>query len=285
MKRKIVNSKRYMNTDITIHVIDEGQGTVLLQESIENAFGEFERIVKNYTRFENTSELSKLNLNSGNWFKVSEEFFYLIEKLLDLAKNTDGAFDPTVIDFLDIYGYNSKKDFSNLKNPNLNEIIKKTVKNRSSYNSIQLNKDKLSVQLMKNQKIDLGGIGKGYAIDCAYNKLSLVNSNFLIDAGGDIRTKGLNELGNIWEVGLKSQNGIFGKIKLDNMALASSGSWARKVKNFHHLISPKDGKPSEQSFDTIFVIAPDATMADGWATALFINPELKTPENLHFITK
>jgi thiamine biosynthesis lipoprotein len=66
----------------------------------------------------------------------------------------------------------------------------------------------------------------------------------------------------------------FGVIELQNQALAASGSWARKVGNFHHLLDPKTGKPIEKNYGTVFVVAASATDADVWATAFFVKPEL-----------
>lgn len=289
----ILRDKKFMNTTITIKAVQNNEATVDIMDAIERAYGEFDRIVKQYTRFDESSELSNLNRNSGTWVKISGEFFDLVKYMLDLADQTDGAFDPTIIDFLDVYGYNKNYDYSNLENPELNKIIDERAKNRPSWNEIELDPEGKRVKLSKDQRIDLGGVGKGYAIDCAYNQLLKTIPNFLIDAGGDLRSSGTNEEGTLWSVGLKSMSQeevpeVIGGLTLDNEAVASSGSWARKVKQFHHLINPKTGLPENQ-FRTVYVQAKSAIDADAWATALFVGGDSithKMPEQLkHYVVR
>jgi len=281
----ITRDKNFMNTTITFKVVKDKATTVQVLDAIEEAFGEFDRIVKKYTRFNENSELSNLNRQPEKWVEVSDEFFWLIEYMLKLAKKTHGAFDPTIIDFLEVYGYDKNYDFSKLDNPELDNLVKKIASERKSWEDIEMNKKTKEVKLAKNQKIDLGGVGKGYAIDCAFEKLKKVSDNFLIDAGGDMRASGVNEKGELWKVGMKDKKfgveELIGYIELDNEALACSGSWSRQVKQFHHLIDPKTGKP-KNTLRTIFVQAKDGITSDSWATALFVlgDEEIKLPKGM-----
>lgn len=288
--RKVKRSRDFMKTTITISVAAEGAfSTIEVQDAIELAFGEFDRIVNLYTRFNQTSELARLNRSGGRWHKVSGEFYDLVNKMLELAEKSDGAFDPTTIDFLEVYGYDPNYDFSKLENPKLDEMVREIAKKRASWREIELKSEDTAaisgkqesevpetahfVKLKKGQRIDLGGIGKGYATDCAAGHLEHFG-NFLIDAGGDIRCQGTNEKGEPWRLALKHKHQdtemIIGHIEATKpTALASSGSWARKVKNFHHLINPQTGEPAG-TIATVYVTAPTTTQADGWATALFV---------------
>lgn len=284
----IFKQKEFMKTTITIKVVQTSEPTVDILNTIEEAFGEFDRIVKTYTRFDETSELSNLNRQQNRWIQVSEEFFYLVEYMLNLAEKSNGAFDPTVIDFLETYGYDKNYDFSKSEKPELDTLVRKLVDERPSFKSIEMDKKNLKIKLMTNQRIDLGGVGKGYAIDCAYNKLSKYE-NFLIDAGGDIRTKGKNEKDEFWLVDLlgidkEGKRKPVGQVRLENESIAGSGSWARRFKQFHHLINPATGLP-ENKYSVVYVIAPTAIESDSWATALFVGGEkiLKVmPENFKY---
>ncbi len=274
---KTSRTKKYMNTDITVHVVSENPNTVKTLDAIEEVFGEFDRIVKKFTRFNEDSELSNLNRASGEWVEVSEEFFKLIQFMLKLNKDTNGVFDPTIIDFLEIYGYNKDYDFSKLENPSLDQMVINIAKNRASANQIELDEKNHSVKLVKGQKIELGGCGKGYALDQSKDILMKNGfENFLIDGGGDLIANGKNDKNILWEVGLYSfENGekvLKGMTKLENEALASSGGWARKVKQFHHLINPTNGVP-ENKFATVFIRAKEAIIADSLATTLFVGGE------------
>lgn len=280
--RLIEREKNFMSTIISIKVVQNTESTIAIQDAIEKAFYEFERIVKKYTRFNENSELSNLNRQSGSWVKVSEEFFSLIELMLKIYNESKGAFDPTVIDFLEVYGYDKNYDFSKLNNPDLDNLVKKIATKRPKFNEVELNKKEHKIKLIKNQRIDLGGIGKGYAVDKAFERLSEVSNNFLIDAGGDIRAVGLNNYSNKWTVGLKIHNNeIIQNLEVDNIAVCSSGSWIRKVKQFHHIINPVSGEPHRSKYKTVFCIANTATIADAWATAFFI----LGPDNLNLKPK
>lgn len=280
MKRIVERVKKFMNTDITIKVIQIHEPTIQIQNIIEEAFGEFERIVKRFSRFDENSELSNLNRNSGHSVVVSEEMFFLVERMLEFYKKTDSAFDPTIIGFLEAHGYDRNYDFSKLENTEkLEKEVQDLLQKRIPLDLIKLDKNKLSITLQPGQRLDSGGIGKGYAIDCAAGKISQVTKNFLIDAGGDIFASGLNEKDRVWSIELKA-GGSSGEIKnvglidLENKAIAASGSWARRVGGFHHLIDPVSGKPAVRDFSTVFVLADSAMDADVWATALFVKPEL-----------
>jgi thiamine biosynthesis lipoprotein len=286
--RLIERDKKFMNTTITIKVVQNGESTIAIQDAIDSGFNEFDRIVKQYTRFNQDSELSNLNRNGGKWVQVSDEFFFLIELMLELAEKSEGVFDPTIIDFLEVYGYDANYDYSKLENPRLDSMVEEIVKTRKSFKDIELNKETKSIKLASGQRLDLGGIGKGYAIDCAYEKIIQTASNFLIDAGGDIRANGMNEKGNPWLINLKhfenDAEKIIGEIELINSAIACSGSWARKFKQFHHLINPQSGKP-ENKHTTVYVKYKDATLADAWATTLFVGGEAvlkNAPKDLQY---
>lgn len=236
----------------------------------DQAFQQFHFVIERFSRFDSKSELSRLNQSAGTKYQVSKELFELIKFALDIARKTNGYFDPTIIDFLEGYGYNKHYDFSKLNKPELvKKEIQKLLKSRSSFKDIKLDKNTQTITLKKGQRIDLGSIGKGYAIDLAYNKL-LPLKNFVINAGGDIRVKGADKNKESWKISLKVPTmKPLGYIKLKDKAVCCSGSWARKVKSFHHLINPKSGDP-QNDLKAIFVIANTAMDADAWSTALFI---------------
>lgn len=236
----------------------------------DQAFQQFHFVIERFSRFNNESELSKLNQSAGKKCSVSKELLELIKFALDLARKTNGYFDPTIIDFLEGYGYNKQYDFSKLNKPGLvKKEIQRLLKSRPSFKDIKLDNNTHTITLKKGQRIDLGSIGKGYAIDLAYKKL-LPLKNFVINAGGDIRVKGVNKNQKHWKISLNAPTmKPLGYIKLKDKAICCSGSWARKVKSFHHLINPKSGDP-QNDLKAVFVIANTAMDADAWATAFYI---------------
>ena len=286
-KRRFSEDRPILNTLINITVLSN-LGTVPTKDILSDAFAKFEYVAKKFSRFDKKSELSILNDNSnGKPVKVSAELYNLVDFALQICKKTNGAFDPTVIDYLEMYGYKSKSDFSKIYEENFFKQIKEYSKHRPSPFLIKLNPRLSEIQLLQGQRIDLGSIGKGYAIDLAYNFLSKNLESFIINAGGDIRAKGVKENGSPWIISLAKEpfpnSGMenrdqneWGKVELLNQALAASGRSERKSGVFHHLIDPRTGFPVNHTHQT-FVIADTALEADAWATALFIlgSPGLK----------
>jgi len=265
----------YMSTEIKITFwsdLNRIESTKLMSK----AFGQFARIMEKYTRFNPNSELSKLNSAGGKTWNLDAEFSYLVAKSLEFASFSGGKFDPTIIDLLEINGY--KNSFNPheiaLKQAKGFDIIN-YLKLRPSWKEIKYESNLQQVKLKPNQRLDFGGIGKGYAIDCAAKELHTNCLSFLIDAGGDVYGYGLDYTTSkpwIIDLATKSEAGmhIFGRFQLleTGESIASSGSWARKVGNFHHLLDPHSGKPAENI--QTFVVASTALVADVLATTLFL---------------
>lgn len=276
----------FMNTIIRIQVVSD-KGTVFTRELIAKAFECFDEVVEKYSRFNRQSELSALNAAAGSAHSVSENLFGMVAQALEVAEITDGAYDPTVIDLLEAYGYDAKADFSRLDQPELYAEIQNLSKNRPSFREIELNRAKKTIKLAPKQRLDLGSVGKGFAIDLAYNVLDGNDfDGFLINAGGDVRAYGCNKEGLPWKLLLYrsqlpnsrlTQDNCLGVIPLINKSLAGSGGWARRVGSFHHLLNPKDGLPINTVSQT-YVIANTATESDIWATALFCRGKALLPE-------
>lgn len=259
----------FMNTTISLTAWTN-KDTYRVYDSFESAFRQFTYVVDTFSRFKRNSELSKLNRSGGKWFKTSPELFSLIYKAVDIANQTDGAFDPTIIDLLEMYGYDKSYDFKRLDHrKKLENEIASYIKTRPTFHEIDFDFEAERIKLKKNQRIDLGSIGKGYAVDLASEFLEPLD-NYLIEAGGDIKVFGKNKQGNPWEIDLAIPGKKpVGELRISEGSVASSGKWARQVDYFHHLLNPRDGKPVNDSVIT-FTHAPSAIDADAWSTALFV---------------
>lgn len=265
-----------MNTIIRISIVSS-RGTIFTNEKLYKAFSFFNHVVDKFSRFNIKSELSLLNARKIS--EVSLELFNLIEIAIKASKISDGVYDPTIIDLLEAYGYDKNSSFKGLDNPKIYDEIKKLCKNRPSVNEIELDKNNLTVKLALNQKIDLGSVAKGYAVDLAFNFLQKYKfDGILINAGGDIRCSGVNEFNLPWSIALYkadlpnsglSDNKVWGKVELQNESISGSGGWARKVGVFHHLLNPKNGFPINEISQS-YVIAKTATESDLYSTVLYL---------------
>jgi thiamine biosynthesis lipoprotein len=130
-------------------------------------------------------------------------------------------------------------------------------------------------KLRTDMAIDLGGIAKGYAAGEALKVLKKEGqTSALIDAGGDIYALGLNN-GRPWKIGIRqpSGKGILGALELSDASVSTSGDYERFFEKngvrYHHIFDPRTGYPAS-GVRSVTVVSKDATLADGYSTALFV---------------
>jgi len=236
-----------------------------LRKAADAGFKELLRIDSLFNTFNPISPLSLLNKNKKIKNKDIEN---VVRKAIEISELTGGAFDITVYPLLLLWGFYDSVP------PNrtpLKEEIKKVL-DSVSYKKIKILKDTV---FLYGCSIDLGGIGKGYAVDRAVEQiLSFKNvKKGIIDAGGDIRCFGRRK--EHWKIGIKNPrgNGIIMVKEIGNVAIATSGDYENfyviNNRRYHHLINPKTGFPSYKCVSAT-VVAPDAVTADALSTALFV---------------
>jgi thiamine biosynthesis lipoprotein len=124
--------------------------------------------------------------------------------------------------------------------------------------------------------ITLDGIAKGYIVDMACKTLAAYQiENFLINAGGDIRTKGTRLDGRPWRVAIQDpEKGVAypDVIQMYDGAVATSGNYEiyyDREKMFHHIVNPKDGRCSQVDA-SVSVTAATAIQSDALSTSVFV---------------
>jgi len=273
-------SIKTLGTDFSVLIVSEDTEAKKDVEDICNLAISFD---KRFSRFRNDSELTRLNNSSGDNFIASEEMIDILKKAQEFHKITGGIFDPTILESLESIGY--KESFDNLtkdKNADTNLNIDEVVNSffgRPLFSISIVDKDTNLISLPKGQKIDLGGIGKGYLLDSLAKKLKKKYNNFWISAGGDVILHGKNSSSGIWEVGvqnpLKHEDDLM-KIRVlgENLSIATSGITKRKgIKgsfSWHHIIDPRTGLPVDNDILAVTVIARNALEADVLAKTILI---------------
>lgn len=229
-----------------------------------------------FSRFRPESELSQVNRQSGQWVNVSNEFFEVASLALQAALQTNGLFNPLILDALEAAGYDHT----------FGDTPTTFVPGRSSlkigqgtaavyvpaYLEIDLDARRQSLRLPKHARLDLGGIVKGWAAQCTAYRLAAVGP-CLVDAGGDMMALGSPDDSGGWLVGVPdplTDEDLY-RARLTNAAIATSGTdyrrWTRAGEALHHLIDPRTGRPSDSRVLTATIIAPDAVQAETWAKA------------------
>lgn len=258
-------------------VIDFGDDCGGLDFAFDVAFAECVRIDEAFSRFRQGNELWRLNQNVGQWVCVSEELFYLIEVGEKVRIRSGGAFDLGVKRVLEKLGYD--RDYGLLeqglrfKNGGDVENLNGRFVSDMGLCEIQLRKEDLLVKMFR--EIDLGGLGKGYALDGTRAVLENMGlNNFLIDCGGDIFA-----CGNGWKVAFEnplSFEEAIGSVFVDGFFLASSSGNRRIIGksvnggcSVHHLVDMRTLSSAKRMMAT-YVQCGSGIFADAWATALFV---------------
>jgi len=252
-----------MGTDVEL-LLDAPAGE-RAERALDRAEAEFERLEQVLSRFRPDSELSRLN-RDGHVREASPDLVRVVELALAAREATGGRFDPTVHDALVAAGYD--RTFEEVPA----EAPARRVGGAACGGAVRV--DGLTIELEPGTRLDLGGIGKGYAVDRVAESLA-VSGPCLVNAGGDIAVRGGS-----WPVGVA--DGL--TLELSRGGMATSGRdrrrWVRGGEEQHHLIDPSTGRPSASDLVRVTVIAGSAADAEVLAKAAFLGADVDVPRVL-----
>jgi thiamine biosynthesis lipoprotein len=231
-----------------------------------NEIGRLERLLSKYIA---DSEISRLNQYGTS--EVSLETMYILRKSKEFWLMTEGKFDITVGPLLDLWGFSQKK----YRLPTERQI---------SALMPRIGSDKIIFQDASNlvkfkvpgMKIDLGGIAKGFVLDCAVRKLKENGiKSCLINAGGQVFCLG-DRFGYPWVIAIQNprDNDLAELLEIKNQAVATSGDYEQFFmvgnRRYSHIFNPQTGYPADSGVVSATVIAGDSLTADALSTAIFI---------------
>lgn len=231
---------------------------------------------KSINNYDPESEVSRFNKSDSSFRYSSPYFFPVVNKAIEVAQASNGAFDPTVMPLVYAWGFGSKKD---KKLPTKTQID--SIKSFIGFEKIQFNADRIWKTNPKTQ-LDFGGIGQGYGADVLTDFLRAKGiKNMLVELGGEGMACGINlKSGNPWELGIldpnSKQDSLYFKayIKLTDKSFTTSGNYFNyriiDGKKYSHTIDPKTGYQAERAILSSSVFAKDASTADAWATAFMV---------------
>lgn len=271
-----------MLTTIT-HQAMATEFSVLLSPSdahlVEPAFEALElldRIEADLTIYRENSEISRVNAHAAESpVAVSQATFDLLQRSLEWSRRTDGAFDITAGPLVRAWGFTQRRG----KKPDPSEIQQAV--DRVGFHHIRLDPKSLTVAFEKpGMELNLGAIGKGYALDALVGGMMARGlENFLIHGGGSsVIAHGDQEPGSGrgWAVGIshptKPKQRLAG-IRLKNSALSTSGSGNQffhfRGQRFGHVIDPRTGYPAGELM-ALTAVGGNATDAEACSTAFFV---------------
>ncbi|MEL0457480.1 FAD:protein FMN transferase [Flavobacteriaceae bacterium SZ-1-7] len=260
------------NTKLTGLVFGTSYNIIYNAEiNYENQFDSLFYVVnKSMSTYQPNSIISKLNRNEIE--EVDDHFVRVFEASKKIFEETKGAFDPTIGAIVNAWDFGPEGKIVNLDSLKIDSLML----------SVGFDKvERIHNNILKPQGafIDFNAIAKGYGVDVIADFLETKDvSDYLVEIGGEIRTKGINlEKKEPWKVGVEMPHfdgtqSILKVIALQNKAMATSGTY-RKFKvdengnRYAHIIDTKTGYPSKTKLLSISVISEHCMEADAYATA------------------
>jgi len=238
-------------------------------KDVDAAFSEIKKLDNLLSDYNPKSEISEINNMAGEKaVKVNPQVIEVLEIAKNIASETGGVFDPTIGALtIGVYRFGRESD----DEPNIENIDK--AKSLVNYKDLIIDGDSVYLK-RKGMMIDLGGIGKGYAVEKAVTVLKERGiKRGVVSLSGDLKV-----FGNEMEIAIKNPGSPRAIATFTtgghNLAISTSGSYERSVnvkgEVYHHLIVPESGKPGSDFLSLTVVLEGSSTFADAYATALFI---------------
>jgi len=258
-----------MGTRITVELWsdDKDKG----ESAIDAVLDEMRHIDESMSTYKPTSEISLVNARAADGpIHIGKELFDLLVTAKQYSVLTEGAFDITYASVGYMY------DFRKHIRPTEEQIGKALA--AVNYRHVLLDPNTQTVKFaQQGVRIDLGGIAKGYSVDCGIAVLKARGfTRAYVSAGGDSRIIG-DRFGKPWMVGIrdprKGEGEVITRIPLVDAAISTSGDYERFFDEdgvrYHHIIDPRTGH-SASKVRSATVIGPNATRTDGLSKTAFV---------------
>jgi thiamine biosynthesis lipoprotein len=247
------------------------------QESLHGAaFAALDAVDRRMSTYKPESELSRFNaLQSTQPFAVSRELIDVLLKARETSEFSDGAFDVTVGPLVNAWGFGPLKQRGI---PRAAEIAQ--LKRRVGYRLLVIDAEHLTVAKGRpDVYVDLAAIASGYGVDQAAQALEAHGvTDYMVEAGGEVRTRGHNADGKPWQVAIvrpdASPQQPYLIVPLSGAALSTSGDYRnffeKEGKRYSHHIDPATGYPVEHNLASVSVVMPHSVDAKRHAAALCV---------------
>ena len=249
-----------------------------LKYKVDSLLVSFNTVFSTYDTSSVISRINKSNDDSICFSDYENHFYNTLNLSKEVWERTQGYFDPTVMPLVKYWGFGPKKEALLRANPvEIDSILLKIGLDKLQWT--KLDNQLCLFKLVEGVSIDLNAIAKGKGVDLICEMLqSLDIENYMVEIGGEVRVKGINDKQELWKIGIDKpistenlsnrQNQAI--IQLKDQAIASSGNY----RNFHqvdgeivgHTINPISGYAEINDLLAVSVIADNCANADAFAT-------------------
>ncbi len=247
--------------ELFVEVDDEASARELLQSAAAEAW----RIEHKLSRYRDDNIIHRINNSRGEAVEVDDELRHLFEYAQQCWELSDGMFDITSGVLRRVWRFDGGCGIPDASA--IEELM-------PLIGWHQVDWSPPFITLPEGMEIDLGGIGKEYAVDRVLLQLQrMTQAGLLVNFGGDINTNGRNSGDGVWSIGIEDPgrvNTASAVLKIRKGALATSGDARRYLlrdgKRYGHVLNPKTGWPVEHAPRSVTVAANSCTEAGVLAT-------------------
>jgi len=261
-----------MGTEFTI--VAYGDDVALLESAVNRAFDLIQQLGRRWSNRLPQSELSDLNRRAAREpVSVPADLFELLETSLRYSRQTGGAFDVTVGPLVAAWGFFQGTG----RIPAPPELAE--ARARSGWRKLRLDPAARTVSFATpGMQLDLGGIGKGYALDRAGSLLrqSDITRALLTAGASSILALGPPPGANGWSVEIRDpvdRKKSAAHWDLSGSSLSTSGDYEKFFRAggrlYGHIMDPRTGYPAQGTL-SVSVVAATATESDALSTAAFV---------------
>ncbi len=262
-----------------------GAPEAILRAAAEEALAEITRLEGMLSLYQPTSEIAHINTRGDREpVRVSPEVFSLLKHCAALGEQTEGCFDITLAPLMRCWR------FMNDSGAAPSDAALAEARALCGWPQLRLDPEHTTVQLATNgAMLDLGSVGKGYALEQAATLLQENEfENFLIHGGtSTVCARGVQADGEPWRIAVEHPDADqppLSIVDLQNESLSVSGIGGKSFIDDAgveqgHVIDPRTGRPT-QATRVAAVVCSSATVSDAWATALLVVPNLDLPAGI-----
>lgn len=221
------------------------------------------------------SIISRINANDPT-VEVDEHFKTVFLKSKQIWEQSGGLMDITVGPVIDALGFGPARRTA-VDSAQIMHLLKYV-----GFEKVKLENNKV-IKSDTAVKLDVNSIAQGYSVDVICHFFEAENiENYLVEIGGEVRTKGKNSQGEYWRIGIdKPEDGnmqpgekIQEIFRLKNQSVTTSGNYRKFYEEngvkYSHIINPKTGFPVKSRLLSVTIVAKDCLTADGWDTAFMV---------------
>jgi FAD:protein FMN transferase len=238
---------------------------------------ELDDITRHLSTYTPDSELSRFNRSRDTgWIPASAGLVQVLSEARQISELSLGTYDVTVGPLVNLWGFGPEDTGERI--PSEAEIA--AAQARTGYTHLGIRPAPAAIRKdIPDLTVDVASIAQGYTVDRVAERLeSLGIANYLVEIGGELRGKGLNQLNGHWRIGIErptpGERSVYTIIRIADVGVSTSGDYRDYFEHdgqrYSHTINPQTGRPVSHRLASVTVVSENTMRADALSTALMV---------------